>query len=48
MIIIKVTRWKRGEDRLNKTIICQQCGQPLRRLKHSWLCQCGMKIVLHR
>ncbi|KPD00497.1 hypothetical protein LR69_01149 [Geobacillus sp. BCO2] len=33
---------------MNKPAICEQCGQPLRRLKHSLLCQCGMKIVVQK
>ncbi|MBB4075049.1 hypothetical protein GGR02_002850 [Anoxybacillus voinovskiensis] len=26
-------------------VICPQCEQPARRLKHSLLCGCGFKIV---
>ncbi|AGT33361.1 hypothetical protein M493_15725 [Geobacillus genomosp. 3] len=33
---------------MNKTMICEQCQQPVRRLKHSVLCQCGMKIVVQK
>ncbi|MDQ0162025.1 hypothetical protein J2S06_001099 [Bacillus alveayuensis] len=30
---------------MEKRMICGQCQQPVRQLKHSTLCQCGMKIV---
>ncbi|MBA2871437.1 Zn finger protein HypA/HybF involved in hydrogenase expression [Anoxybacillus calidus] len=28
-----------------KPILCERCQQPVRRLKHSILCQCGPKIL---
>ncbi|NIK14020.1 hypothetical protein BDD39_000530 [Saccharococcus thermophilus] len=33
---------------MKKPLICEQCHQPIRRLKHSILCQCGMKMVQHK
>jgi hypothetical protein len=33
---------------MKKQIICEQCHQPIRRLKHSILCQCGMKIIHYK
>ncbi|MBB6281880.1 hypothetical protein HNR34_000192 [Geobacillus subterraneus] len=33
---------------MSKTIICDQCQQPVRRLKHSLLCRCGMKLAVQK
>lgn len=31
-----------------QTKICDTCGKPLKKLKHSILCDCGPKIVSDR
>jgi len=48
MIAIIIRKQLKESENMRKQVICEQCHQPIRRLKHSILCRCGTKIIQHK